>query len=279
MARPRFFIDQPHVHQVFAADTDAFLRSDSEAYRHIVQVLRLGAGKSVELVQRGVWVTWLCTITSIDDEQVTLRVIEALESRELPFQTTLVLGFSKGDTNEKVVRQATELGVKRIIPVLLERSISRPDAKRAKTKVERLRKIAASAAQQAHRSDLPVIEDLQSFAATVQMVEGLEADLIVVPWEEEGDHPLSACIKNTDLDSSSQATHVVVVIGPEGGISLDEITALRDIGARSVSLGPTILRVDTAACTALAIVHDVLLQERAPERIVTSLEGGTETGA
>jgi len=261
VALPRFFIDGDQAQQAPAPAAELFLSRDTEAYHHITHVLRLAKGEQVEIVLRDAWTAWLCEIEQLDETGVQFRYLEAIESAQLPFETTLVLGFSKGDTNERVVRQATELGVSRIIPTLFERSISRPDPKKAQTKIERLRKIAVSAAQQSHRSDLPQVEELQSFEEMLVFINALQADLIAVPWEEEQHTALSELIEKTALPELPQTFKLVLVIGPEGGISTSEIAQLRELDACSLSLGPTILRVDTAACAALAIAHDTLAKK------------------
>ncbi|MCL2526367.1 MAG: 16S rRNA (uracil(1498)-N(3))-methyltransferase [Coriobacteriia bacterium] len=272
MSLPRFFIDQPTKQSghegctdfsgVIVADMTLCFDKSSSSYHHIANVLRIEPGEQIELVVRDVWAPWLCEIESIDTRELHVRVLSAIETPLLPFETTLVLGFCKGDTNEKVVRQATELGVTRIIPTLFARSVSRPDSKKAASKIERLRKIAMASAQQAHRNDLPEILKLQSFGTALKTVNDLLPDLIAVPWEEEGvHHSLSELIENSLLPEAPEITRMVIVIGPEGGIRADEIEQLHDIGAHSVSLGPTILRVDTAACTAIAVSHDALLKK------------------
>ena len=255
MAIPRFFINQPHAHELLAPEAVFSLRSTTDAYRHITKVLRLAAGGQVEVVQRGIWTAWLCEIDSICTNQINLRVISEVESAALPFDTSLIVGFSKGDTVEKVTRQATELGVARIVPTLFARSISRPDKKRAGKRIERLRAIAISAAQQSHRSDLPQLEDMHSFSDLLGLLRTVQPDLILVPWKEEPSRTLSEAIAGAEL---SKHPHVAIVIGPEGGITAEEIEEIRELGAQSVSLGGTILRVDTAVCTALAIAHDAL---------------------
>ena len=273
MALPRFFVSLPVKHPALEVGQTGGIGCEKEACHHIANVLRLKVGDKIEIVQRDSWTAWLCQLTHVTSDDVRVKVLEKIPQEGNPFETTLVLGFSKGDTNEKVVRQATELGVARIVPVLFERSISRPDEKRAKTKLDRLRKIALTAAQQSHRLDVPAVEELQGFSAAVELISALQADLLLVLWEEELSISLASVIKQKRLPkqicaqhpdipqvTESRYPHVVTVIGPEGGISTDEVDALRALGAHSVSLGPTILRVDTAAVTALAIVHDALRQ-------------------
>lgn len=234
------------------------LSKGSKDYHHMVNVLRLNKGEQIEIVVRDLWTTWLCQIEAIDEQGVQFRCLKLIESIQLPFEISLILGFSKGDTNERVVRQATELGAGRIIPTLFGRSISRPDPKKAQAKIERLRKLALSAAQQSHRSGLPHIEGLHSFADMLKCLDALQPDLIVVPWEEETQVPLWKCLEDAALPQAPQPTHLAVIIGPEGGISLDEIDQLHELGAQSVSLGPTILRVDTAVVASLATASSIL---------------------
>jgi len=271
VALPRFFIDNPQQQpqevqaQDVQVDSTLSLAADSEIYHHVANVLRLSTGKHIEIVQRNLWIAWLCEIEEIHSNELTLKIIQKIEAPAHHFQIDLVLGFSKGDTNEKIVRQATELGIGRIIPVLFDRSISRPDKKRATTKVERLRKIATAAAQQSHRGDLPAIEELQSFDDALKMLDDATPDLILAAWEEESQHSISEAIASFLAQRQSQqqqsVPHVVIVIGPEGGITAEEIAKMQDIGAHKVSLGATILRVDTAAIAALAIACDTLRRE------------------
>jgi len=262
VALPRFFIDAEQAAQQDAgkdlqAGSIFSFAAGSEVYHHAVKTLRLDAGKHVEIVLRDLWTTWLCEIEETKSDELVLKIVEEIPSPTYNFQIDLVLGFSKGDTNEKVVRQATELGVGRIIPVLFDRSISRPDKKRAMAKVERLRKIAVAAAQQSHRSDLPLVEELQSFDAALKFVSDEQPDLIFAAWEEESQRSLSEVIVETAM-SGNAISHAVIVIGPEGGITAEEIKKLCDIGAHKVSLGATILRVDTAAVAAIALASDAL---------------------
>ena len=273
MALPRFFVSLPSAHPPLEAGQVGSIKCEKEVCHHIANVLRLKVGDRIEIAQRGKWTVWLCELETVNANDVRVSVLEHIPQESLPVETTLVLGFSKGDTNERVVRQTTELGVKRIVPVLFERSISRPDEKRAKLKIERLRKVALSAAQQSHRLDVPVVEELQSFSTAIELISALQADLLIVPWEEERAASLTSTIKQAQLPkqipvqhpdipqvTESRYPHVVVTIGPEGGISAGEIDTLRRIGVRSVSLGSTILRVDTAAVAALAVVHECLRQ-------------------
>jgi 16S rRNA (uracil1498-N3)-methyltransferase len=235
------------------------INCEEKACRHMVSVLRLQVGDEIEIVERDDWRAWRCRLDSTVLGKVSVTVLEALPAAAPPFATTLLFGLAKGDKNERIVRQATELGVACLMPVIFERSVSRPDPKRAANKVARLRAVAASAAQQAHRADVPKVEELLPFATVLGRLRESKPDLLLVPWEEEAAQPLSQSI-----DASTLPPHprVTLVVGPEGGISAEEIDALRQLGARAASLGATILRVDTAACAALAILHNTLNARR-----------------
>ena len=254
MARPRFFIEEDY-RQEFALGATLTIPSTSPVYRHAIKALRLELNEQAELVFCNVWDVWLCTLISVDAQSLTFKFLEKMQVKSLPFESILAIGFSKGDTNERVVRQASELGVARIIPVLFERSVSRPDHKRARAKVERLRKVSLSASQQSHRADLPIVEELKSFSEFTELIADLSPELLLAAWEEEQEATLSDCLY--DLPSTD-ALRILTVIGPEGGISAGEMDVLRRAGAKSLSLGPTILRVDTAVVAALAVVHSTL---------------------
>ncbi|MCL2379408.1 MAG: 16S rRNA (uracil(1498)-N(3))-methyltransferase [Coriobacteriia bacterium] len=269
MALPRFFTSLPVGHPALQAGSVLQVRSagdfDAQLYHHAVNVLRLQAGERVELVQRDLWQTWLCQIGEINPDLLHLQIVESVKTSDIPFELTLVIGFSKGDTTETVVRQATELGATRIVPVLFDRSISRPVGARADAKIVRLNKVAVAAAQQSHRTDLPVLDTLYSFSTAIKLLEQMQPDAIFTLWEEaertdcNDSSTLSSAIAAVDLPSVNlRKPHLALVIGPEGGITAAEVEKLTTIGSSNVSLGSTILRVDTAACAAVAVACDAL---------------------
>ena len=262
MALPRFFMTIPEGHPPLYVGMSGGINCEKPLCHHLVNVLRARPGDEVELVERDTWVVWLCRLDEVSAENVSVTVLDELLQKPLPYQTTLLFGLSKGDKNERIVRQATELGVARIMPTIFERSVSRPDAKKAARKKERLQAIAESAAEQSHRADIPKVCEILSFEEALTSLcqenpDGLPHP-ILVPWEEETPRALSQDINAPAL---KETPHITVVIGPEGGISQNEITELRNRGAHTVSLGPTILRVDTAVVATLAIVHDLLFAQ------------------
>ena len=255
MTRPRFFMTVPKDHPPIYVGMSGGISCEKELCHHLVNVLRLHPKDTIELIERGSWSSWLCRLDTISGEDVRVTVLDALPQKPLPYRTTLFYGFSKGDKNDRIVRQATELGVARLMPVIFERSVSRPSPKRAVHKFERLQAIAQSAAEQSHRADIPDAREIAPFAVALKRLREDKPDLILVLWEEEEPRPLSRSI---DLSALPDDPSVALVVGPEGGISQDEIAALRAAGAVTASLGPTILRVDTAVAAALSILQDTL---------------------
>ncbi|MEE0806185.1 MAG: RsmE family RNA methyltransferase, partial [Acutalibacteraceae bacterium] len=143
---------------------------------------------------------------------------------------------------ELVTQKATELGVSQICPVLTARSVSRPDAKAAAKKQERLQRIALEAAKQSGRGAVPAVAALTDFRTAVQNAKGAK-----ILFYEGGGAPLSACLPAGESEVS-------VFIGPEGGFDAEEVEFARAHGAVTATLGPRILRTETAPLAALAIL-------------------------
>ena len=163
-----------------------------------------------------------------------LEMLEALPSNEPRVRLTVYQGVPKADKLEMLAQKLTELGASRLVPVEMERSVRRFD------KVDRLRKIAREAAKQCRRA-LPVrVEEPMRWADAVRDMRGRE--LLVAPWEEAD---------SGRLCELPVATDVGLIIGPEGGIAAREI---EQSGARTVTLGARILRTETAALAATAII-------------------------
>jgi 16S rRNA (uracil1498-N3)-methyltransferase len=175
---------------------------------------------------------------------------ERIEARAR--RVTLVLALPKGKKLDTIVRMVTELGVHAIHLVITERTVARPDAERGEHRVERLQRIAEEACAQSQQTHAPVIHAPTSLsqACGVAPTEAWK----VVFWEES----------TTALDDICPAARDVLpedawlVIGPEGGLSAHEIEELATVGFAHASLGPTVLRVDTAAVIAVGAVLDRL---------------------
>ena len=237
----RFFADERGV-----ADGVAFLNGEDS--RHAVRVLRLEAGDEVELVcapQR-----YLAVIEAADEDGVRVRVKEALRSTEAGTRVTLYQGLPKAEKMEWIVQKATELGACAVQGVAMERCVVRLDGKDAAKKAERWQKIAREAVKQCARAQVPQVRAPKKLAALREELAAL--DVLIVPWEDARDGSVREVLAPF---AGQEGLRVGVLIGPEGGISPAEAKWLAgEAGGRLVTLGPRILRTETAALAALTLV-------------------------
>jgi 16S rRNA (uracil1498-N3)-methyltransferase len=234
MARRRFFVDEVHSGSAEISGEDA---------KHLTRVLRVEAGQRYEISDnRSVY---LAEIEVARKEQVVFRVIEKVPLRPPSVHITLFPALIKFDHLEWMIEKVTELGVDRIVPfpaARTEAGLERAAGKR----VERWRKIAMEASQQCRRDRMPDIENAGSLAD----IAGQMADFRFLLDETPGAMPMMRALP----DQRQAADTVGVALGPEGGWTEDERSRLEFAGWRPVSLGTQILRAETAAIAALAIV-------------------------
>nr|MDD6336432.1 16S rRNA (uracil(1498)-N(3))-methyltransferase [bacterium] len=208
--------------------------------RHIARVLRLGAGDSLVLVCDGQEAQ--AKIVQASPEQVICRVGQVEPSKTEPtLQVTLYQGLPKFDKLESVIQKGVELGVARIVPVIMDRSVPRL-AEGARGKLERWRTIAREAAQQSRRGRVPQVEQPVPFMDCVQE---MASSPLALAMDEEGGIPFARAI-------GGAKQRVALLIGPEGGIAAGERQALAQAGVIAVTMGPRILRTETAGPAALA---------------------------
>ena len=208
-------------------------RLSPEDARHAAKVLRLRPGDEIVALD-GAGGRFRARLK----EEGSVELLETLPSNEPRLRLTVYQGVPKADKLELLAQKLTELGVTRLVPVEMERSV------RHFEKVERLRKIAREAAKQCRRA-LPM-EIAQPMPWPKAVLDMRKRELLVAPWEEAVDGRL------TDLPP---CTDVGLLIGPEGGISAREI---EESGARTVTLGARILRTETAALAATAIIMAIM---------------------
>ena len=234
------------MHRFFAegvagAGSEAVLRGDEA--RHAYQVLRLRPGDECELLCAGE--RWRGEITSLTPEEGRARALSPLPSTEPRLRVTLYQGLPKGDKMETIIQKAVELGAAAAVPVAMARCVARLDAKDAAKKTDRWQRIAAEACKQSGRCAMPEVCPVVSAAKLPALLSAHQA--AIVPWEEERALSLAGFVReHPDL------TDLAVVIGPEGGISPEEIGAMKAAGCVPVTLGPRILRTETAGMAAIA---------------------------
>ena len=237
----RFFADESGVQNGFA-------RLYAEDSRHALRVLRLEAGDEIELVSAPD--RYLARIEDTEGECVAVRVVEKLRSTEARTKVTLYQGLPKADKMEMIAQKTTELGVYAIAPVAMERCVVKLEGKDAGKKTERWQKIAREAVKQCARVDVPEVREVKKLTALLEELCGL--DLLIVPWEDARDGSIRACVEALDHRDD---LHIGILIGPEGGISEKEARWLsEEAGGKLVTLGPRILRTETAGLCALTMV-------------------------
>lgn len=253
MSLPHFYVND----QVIAKECDAVfpLRLAADDARH-ARVLRLAPGEHIAVVD-GAQDYFECEIVSSGDGLPLVRIAQRLDACEEGPHVLLVQGLAKGDKMELVIRHATELGVSGFVPFACERCVVKLDAKRAASKTERWRAIAKSAAMQSGQLRIPEVAKPASLDRVCALL--AEATAVLICWEEApGTASLAQALESGLAAcgvSDARDARVAVVVGPEGGLSPREVEALLASNRRAalVSLGPSILRTETAGIVASAL--------------------------
>jgi 16S rRNA (uracil1498-N3)-methyltransferase len=213
--------------------------------RQIKSVLRLKRGDEIIVLDNS-GTEWKVSLTNIGNDSVTARIVEQQPAQGEPaLQLTLYQGTLKGQKFEWVLQKGTELGVSRFVPTICQRSVVNEAAALAK-KHDRWQRIIQEAAEQSGRGRWPYLEPAMPLAEALQ--HAASSALSILPWEEEHHLTLKEVLLEGEPDT------VALFIGPEGGFTPDEAALARRAGCHIVTLGPRILRAETAglaACSAI----------------------------
>lgn len=235
----RFFIPQLYNEEMYLEGVNA---------RHIGRVLRMQPGDKLQIVSDD-GVSALAQVTSIDGERVYVRCLEKLaESHEPRVKLVLAQGLAKGEKMDFIIQKAVEMGAYSIVPVAMEHSVVRLEGVKAAKKVERWQKIAESAAKQSKRDIIPQVQPVQTMA---QMLANNPCRTKIIAYECEDRLSLKAALREADAANISE---LLLIIGPEGGISESELEQARSAGAVPVTLGRRILRAETAGLVAISAI-------------------------
>ena len=236
--------------QTAPVDEERFLL-DKDASHHAIKVMRMREGEKCIIVHNGE--AHICELESIGEDVIVHKTGDQVASPEMPVQVTIACGLPKGDKLELIAQKGTELGMYTLIPFVAERSIVKWDDKKAKKNVERLQKIAQEAAEQSHRTHVPNIESPLSFKQLVASIASYDTVFIA----DEEDAKLEVRQRFADKLQQFKADggqSILCIFGPEGGISRKESEELLTAGAKTMSLGPRILRAETAPLYALSAI-------------------------
>ncbi len=236
----RFIVDDSKI-------SGRIITIENEDVNHIKNVLRLNLEDNI-LICNGENKEYKVQIKSISNNIIKGLIIEENNlNTEPPIHITLYQSLPKSSKMDLIIQKTTELGVKKIVPIITKRTIVKINSnKKEKKKIERWKKISREAVKQCKRGKVPQIDRIVSFD---EMINDLsEGENIIVPYESENKVGLKEILNDTNIDK------INIVIGPEGGFEESEIDQLRNINAHIVSLGPRILRTETAGFTAISIV-------------------------
>ncbi len=237
-----------------AADTRE-IRLDAAESHHLVAVNRCARGDPV-VVFDGRGREWFCECADPARHAALLRVKESRQAAALPCAITLAQALPKGATMDEIVRQATEIGAARVVPVLSERTQVHLDGDRAGKKIEKWRTTAIEAAKQCGNPWLPEIAPVQQLANFLTATG--DHDLKFIASLHAGATSLKRTLAQFHAKHDRSPQKALWLIGPEGDFSPAEMTAAVMAGFIPVTLGPLVLRCDTAAAYALSVLSHEL---------------------
>lgn len=217
--------------------------------RYLKTVLRLKPGDAI-LVFDGYGHEFEAQIENFSASGVAVRLGAPLPPAQRKIRLTLAQGIPKAGKMDGIVKTAAELGTDVIIPVAAARSVRRIEGEKSSAKVARWQKIVQEAARCTRNSYVTLVEPVLSFADMLKRADSGARKLIF--WEEEDRQTIRDVLHN---DRCSGAAHYFIVVGPEGGLTREEVDRARENGFISVSLGRQILKVETAAAAILSIIQ------------------------
>lgn len=214
--------------------------------KHLKTILRAQPGDRISVVTESK--EYIAEIKEVKQENIICSLIEEIMSdNETKINITLCQGIPKQTKMETIIQQNVELGVKRFIPLITERTVVKlNDKDREQKKLDRWQKIARESAKQSKRNIIPTVEPLMTVGELVEKLKNEDA-LVLVPYELEDVKQLKDVLLEPKED-------YYIIIGPEGGFDIKEIEMFKEIGAHIVTLGKRILRTETAGIVSSAVV-------------------------
>lgn len=236
----KFFVDKKDI-----AENKVIIKG--EDVKHIKNVLRLDIGEIIN-ISNCEGKEYLAEITEIEKDYVEAVIKEEFESKsEPPIQIILYQGLPKSSKMDLIIQKATELGVVEIVPLITKRTVVKVEGeKKELKKLERWKRIAKEASKQCKRGIIPVVSKIITFNEMIDRLK--DEEFILVPYENE----MKIGLK--DILRTYKKGKINIIIGPEGGFEEEEIEKLKEINAHIISLGPRILRTETAGFTTISVV-------------------------
>lgn len=241
---PRFFVENEQIE-------NNEITIENEDVRHIKNVLRKNIGDQIEICNKENGRNFLAKIIEINDKQVKLNMIEEInETSESNIYINIFQGLPKADKMELIIQKSVELGVSEITPVAMKRCVVKINEKDEKKKIDRWQKISEGAAKQSGRNIIPKINTIKNIKNICESFS--EYDIVLVAYENEKENKLKEELKK--INKAKDNIKIAVVIGPEGGLEIEDVQLMNDAGAKTITLGPRILRTETVALNIISII-------------------------
>lgn len=227
----------------------------NEDVNHIKNVLRFNLKDKIEIVNLDTKKVYICEIQLLDDDYIKCSVIkEKKESNESNIYVHILQGIPKFEKMEWIIEKCTEIGASEFTPIAMRRCIVKLDKNNQEKKLFRWRKIAEAAAKQSKRDLIPIVNSYINFKNIYENL--MDYDIVFVAYENEIDYTLKHALN--DLKANNKEKYrIAIIIGPEGGITPEEINELSKYNFKVVSLGKRILRTETAS---MAMVANIIYE-------------------
>jgi 16S rRNA (uracil1498-N3)-methyltransferase len=228
-------------------NNDRALITGSEA-RHVGRVLRLDVGDTINLLDEMGW-GYRGVITSKKTQAIEVKILEKYPPQnESSIKVVLGQALPKARKMDFIMQKSTELGVDTIIPFFSTRTVPQLGGGRQEKKGDRWGKIVFEATKQCGRTNIPQVEKIITFEEVIR--KGDDNSLKIILWEDEKNYRLHNTLKNLQ-----EYKNIIILVGPEGGFTENEVSAARKRGFLSVGLGNFILRTETAGIYLLSVLH------------------------
>lgn len=246
---PKFFVSNEQVNN----DEITILGDD---VNHIKNVLRMKIGDKLNVCDESSSINYVVKIDKFNQNEIVCNILEkCTNSAESNVKVHIFQALPKADKMELIIQKSVELGVQKITPVEMKRCIVKLEGKDKIKKIERWQKIAEVAAKQSGRDIIPEICQVENIKQISERF--LEYDLVLLCYENGKDTFLKDVLRKDELiklSKESSELNIAIIIGPEGGIDIEEVDYMKNKGAKVVSLGDRILRTETVSLSLLSII-------------------------
>lgn len=245
---PKFFVNEEQINnqEIKIQGTDV---------NHIKNVLREKVGSELIICNEKTGQDYLCEIKEIKEENIICNIKEKLlNNAESNIKVTIMQGLPKADKMELIIQKSVELGVNNIIPIEMKRCVVKLKDKDKIKKIERWQKISVVAAKQSGRNIIPEINQVENLKNICETFENY--DIVLLAYENEKENTIKNELKQLKEknQNKNEDVKIAILIGPEGGITEEEVEIARKKGAKIITLGKRILRTETVALNVLSII-------------------------